>query len=67
MVDERGESDRRNNGLECPECGCPETVVKWVRHRAFVVRGTRISKTIRRRVCQHCGKRFITTERVTQE
>ena len=53
-------------GLECPDCGCPESTVVWTRHRAITHRGQRVSKTIRRRECAHCGGRFRTTERVTQ-
>ncbi|WP_436716583.1 hypothetical protein U8335_03990 [Roseiconus lacunae] len=47
-----------HGGVSCPDCGstwCP--VIRTVRKTD--------NKTVRARQCQHCDRRFTTTERVT--
>lgn len=45
-------------GIACPSCGCGHCPVDYTRHR-------KTGKTIRRRTCRHCQRRFVTTERVS--
>jgi len=60
------QSDFSRDGLNCPRCGCPESAVKWTRHKTFTLDGRLVGKTMRRRECEHCGCRFLSTERVTE-
>ena len=54
-------------GLECPDCGCPETPVVYTRYRRIRRDGKPASKVLRRRECDHCGKRFTSFEYVAGE
>lgn len=45
-------------GLVCPKCGC-------CHFRVIYTRAGWGRRIIRRRECRHCGRRVITTERVT--
>lgn len=45
---------------ECPDCGCPESLVIKVRVR--VINGK--ARRFRRRECEHCGRRYTTREDV---
>lgn len=47
-------------GVLCPDCGCE-------RSRVHASRRHRDGKIVRTRICQNakCGRRYITTERVT--
>lgn len=47
-------------GIRCPDCGCRHCPVDYTRPR----RDHRGGKTIRRRTCRHCGRPFVTVERV---
>lgn len=53
--------DERPVGIRCPDCGCRHCPVYYTRHRG----DARGGKTIRRRTCRACGRRFLTFERVT--
>lgn len=44
-------------GLRCPSCGCGHVPVYYTRQKR--------DKTVRVRICRACGRRFMTTERVT--
>ena len=44
------------DGMRCPKCGCQRLSVAYVRHREGARR--------RIRICELCGKRFPTVERV---
>ncbi len=44
-------------GVSCPTCGCEHLPVYYTRKR-------RGGKIIRVRICRHCGRRVLTTERV---
>lgn len=43
-------------GIECPQCGCQDLRVMWIRHRPGYI--------VRRRRCRHCGKEITTREKV---
>jgi len=43
------------NGLKCRRCGCRDLRVLYTRRK----RG----RVVRLRVCRHCGKRMLTSER----
>ena len=60
-------NDNKNDakGLECPNCGCFESHVYYTRRRSLVIGGNKEGRVIRRRQCDHCGRRFITSERVS--
>lgn len=45
-------------GVICPECGDPRSRVESSRRH-------RDGKNVRVRTCQACGRRYVTTERVT--
>jgi len=45
-------------GLRCPKCGCGHFRVIYTRPKLD-------GKVMRRRECQHCGRRVTTTERVS--
>jgi transcriptional regulator NrdR family protein len=51
-------------GMECPECGCPESRVYYTRRRTLRVNGAQVGAIVRRRVCAHCGRSFVTSEKV---
>lgn len=42
--------------LACPACNCEHFFVVYVRRRAGMI--------VRRRECRHCGKRFMTYEKM---
>lgn len=44
-------------GVSCPDCGCEHLPVYYTRRR-------RGGKIIRVRICRHCGRKVLTTERV---
>lgn len=51
---EQGGADAQR-GIECPRCGCRDLRVYNTR---------RVGRVVRRiRVCRHCGRRVITTEK----
>lgn len=52
----RSESRERDQGLECPRCGCRHLPVLYTRHRT--------KKIVRVRQCRHCGRRVITYEAI---
>ena len=41
-------------GIRCPGCSGQHAPVYYTRHRE--------NRTVRKRICANCGKRFITTE-----
>jgi len=43
-------------GLECLDCGCHQFYTAWTRHYK--------NKTMRSKVCRHCGRRHTTVEKV---
>lgn len=43
-------------GMRCPACNCPRSTVYYTRQNQPQV-------TTRRRICQHCGRKFTTIER----
>lgn len=43
-------------GVRCPSCGCGHAPVYKTRER--------LSQVMRIRVCRHCGRQFVTRERV---
>lgn len=46
----------KDRGIECPNCGC---------RMSTVIRTTKaFSKKLRRRLCRHCGRTFVTVETV---
>lgn len=49
--------DQGEDGVRCPDCGCRHCPVYYTRQRAA-------GRTIRRRECRTCGRRFLTVERV---
>lgn len=53
-------------GLCCPNCGCPESEVAWTRRRVLTIGGKSIGAIVRARTCDHCGARFTTSERVSE-
>jgi hypothetical protein len=52
----RSESEERDQGLECPRCGCRHLPVLYTRYRP--------KKIVRVRKCRHCGRRVITHEAI---
>jgi transcriptional regulator NrdR family protein len=54
-------------GVECPNCGCPESEVVETRRRVLKVNGKLAGGIVRRRECEHCGYRFTTNERVRED
>jgi len=60
MTDERMKppetevADGQGDGVCCPKCGCRHTRVVYVRHLE--------KRTMRRRECRNCGRRFLTYE-----
>lgn len=44
-------------GMQCPSCGCRHLPVYYTRQR--------IGKVVRVRKCRNCGRKILTTERVT--
>ncbi len=58
---------RDRQGLECPECGCFESTVVWIRHRSYTLQNEPVTKTVRKRECAHCGARFTTKETVNTD
>lgn len=62
-TDRNGDGDRDDDepiGVCCPDCNCRHCFVIYTRPRT----DQRGGKTIRRRECRNCGRRFLTTERV---
>ena len=52
-----------NRGIECPSCGCKHCPDSKTEVERTVSLG--VNRSIRRvRVCRHCGRRFLTAERV---
>lgn len=51
-------TDNSNNiGVGCPNCGCKRSKVVYTRHKEN-------NKNMRRRECEHCGRRYTTFETV---
>ena len=50
-------NDNRDGGLECPSCGGRRHRVSYVRHQCD-------GSIFRLRVCDHCGRRMPTRERL---
>lgn len=46
------------NGLECLDCGCHHFYTAWTRHYK--------NRTVRSKVCRHCGRKHQTVERVVK-
>lgn len=58
MTDEKQPPPKGDGrGVECPACGCPESQVYYTRRLAKKIR--------RRRICDHCGRKFTTSEAIT--
>ena len=55
--EEELEDRKETSGVQCPKCGCGHAPVYYTRQQ--------LKRTIRKRICRHCGQRFTTTERVT--
>lgn len=59
-------SDREDDdGLGCPECGCPDTSVYATPRKRpgyLVINGKKVGGNRRYRVCNDCGTKFISTE-----
>lgn len=67
MAEERKGSE--SGGLECPVCGCYESIVVYTRERSLKINGKRKGAIVRSRECQNdrCKHRFITSERLRDE
>lgn len=46
----------RTEGIRCPSCGCGHLPALYTRHHG--------NRTVRVRLCRHCGRRVTTTEKV---
>ncbi len=46
----------RNQGIECPRCGCRHLPVLYTRRR--------FGRIVRVRRCRHCGRRVVTSEAI---
>lgn len=55
-----GNGEAEDKGLRCPTCHCRDLRV----YRTVRLRGDRIRRV---RICRHCGRRMVTTERRTGE
>lgn len=53
----------KEKGIECPDCGCPDTSVWKTRHFKLHQGDREIFVTRRQRLCKNCGTLFRTTER----
>ncbi|NLK40445.1 MAG: hypothetical protein GX298_00125 [Planctomycetes bacterium] len=48
----------QSKGLECLGCGCYQFYTAWTRHYK--------NRTVRSKVCRHCGRKHQTVERVVK-
>lgn len=53
---EEAERAAERQGIACPDCGCTWLTVWYTRRR--------LNRIIRQRVCQHCGRKVMTYERI---
>lgn len=49
-------------GLACPSCGCPQSKVWRTRRRVLTINGQKVGGIRRERICDHCGRKFVTNE-----
>lgn len=47
---------KHGQGLECLSCGCHHFYTAWTRHYR--------NRTVRSKICRHCGRKHQTVERV---
>lgn len=57
--------DKTKAGIECPDCGCTRSSVYYTRRRSLTINGQTVGKIVRRRICSNCGRKYVTTERVS--
>lgn len=48
-----------SKGVACPECGCRDSRVKYVRNGVEIIK--------RYKVCRHCGYEFETVEKIRKK
>ena len=53
---------RPQAGVTCPRCECPDSRVLQTRRRVLRVNGQDVGGIRRERECDHCKKRFWTSE-----